>query len=811
MIRNYFKVAFRNLWRNKGYSAINIFGLATGLATCLVIILFITDELSYDRFYKNADRIYRINSDITFGGSNLHFTMTSDMMGQLLKKDYPQVEEYTRIYTNEGDKLIKKGNEFIDEFKIAYADSTFFNVFQLPSVEGDTKTALMEPNTIVISESAAKKYFADGHALGKVLEIKNGASTTPFKVTAVIKDMPANSHIGFDFLMSMKNADYQWGQLTSHNFRTYLLLKPGTDPKKFDKNFISYINNYLLPQVKQVMNINSMDDFKKAGNHIEYSMMPITRIHLYSDYTFEVNPPGNIRYVYIFGAVALFILVIACINFINLSTARSARRAKEVGIRKTLGTERKTLVIQFLIESTITVLISLVIALVITWQVLPFFNNISGKSITMANLLTPEIISIICLIPFVVGLLAGSYPALYLSGFNPIKVLKSNSAGAGFKKSMLRNALVVFQFTSSIILIISTIVIYNQLNYIQNKKVGFNKDQILIINGASALDNNAKAFKDEVLKMPGVISGTLSSFLPVSTSSRSDNTFSKDAVMDTKNGIDMQVWKVDYDYLKTMGMQMKKGRFFSKDFADSNAVVINETTAAFLGYDDPVGKKIYTIIDNNGNSKGLDIIGVVGNFNFESLRQKVGPLCMRLGNSTGLASFKISADAAKKLVPQIESQWKVMASGVPFSHRFLDDAFNQMYNEDQKIGKLAISFSMLAILIACLGLFGLATYIAEQRTKEIGIRKVLGASVSNVVNMLSKDFVKLVLLSSFIAFPLAWWAMNKWLQDFAYRTYLSWWIFLVAALTALFVALLTVSTQAIKAAVSNPVKSLRTE
>jgi putative ABC transport system permease protein len=566
-----------------------------------------------------------------------------------------------------------------------------------------------------------------------------------------------------------------------------------------------------LPQVKQAMNINSMDDFNKAGNHIVYSLMPITRIHLYSDYTFEVNPPGNIRYVYIFGAVALFILVIACINFINLSTARSARRAKEVGIRKTLGTERKTLVIQFLIESTITVLISLIIALGITWQVLPLFNSIAGKSITMAKLLSPGIIIVIFLIPFVVGILAGSYPALYLSGFNPIKVLKSNSAGSGFKKSALRNALVVFQFTSSIILIISTIVIYNQLNYIQNKKIGFNKDQILIINGASALDNSAKAFKEEVLRMPGVISGTLSSFLPVSTSSRNDNTFSKDAVMDSKNGIDMQVWTVDYDYIKTMGMEMVKGRFFSKDFADSDAVVINETTEAFLGYDNPVGKKIYTLIDNNGNSKAMNIIGVVGNFNYESLRQKIGPLCMRLGTSTGLASFKVSSDAAKKLVPQIESQWKTMAAGMPFSYRFLDDAFNQMYNEDQKIGELAISFSILAILIACLGLFGLATYIAEQRTKEIGIRKVLGASVANVVNMLSKDFIKLVLISSLIAFPVAWWAMHKWLQEFAYRTGVSWWIFLIAAMTALLVALLTVSFQAIKAALSNPVKSLRTE
>ena len=810
MIKNYFKIAFRSLWKNKGYSAINILGLAVGLATCLIIILFVFDELSYDRFYKNADNIYRINSDIKFGGANLHFVQTSDMMGQLLKKDYPQVEEYARLYNNNGDKLIKKGNEFIDELRVAHVDSTFFRVFDLPAVEGDPKTGLDEPNTVVITESVAKKYFNDVHVVGKTLEEKDGQSTRPYKITAVIRDILHNSHLNVEFFFSMKNVDYQWGQLTSHNFNTYLRLRKGTDYKAFQKNFTTYIDKYVLPEARAFMNITSMDEFRKSGNYLEYNLIPLTKIHLYSDYNFEITPPGNIQYVYIFGAVALFILLIACINFINLSTARSANRAKEVGIRKTLGTERRTLITQFLVESTLTVVISLLIAIGITWLILPFFNNVSAKSIRINELMDPRILSIIILIPFVVGLLAGSYPAAFLSGFNPITVLKGNT-NTSYKKSSLRNILVIFQFTTSIILIIGTIIVYRQLDYIQTKKLGFNKDQVLIINGTGALGNNAKAFKEDVLAMSGVKSGTLSSFLPVSSSSRNDNTYSKDAVMDSKNGIDMQTWTVDYDYINTMGMEIVKGRNFSKDFADSNSVIINETTAKFLGYGDPVGQKIYTFTDNNGSKTAFNIIGVVKNFHFESLRQNVGPLCMRLGENNYLTSFKIEAGNAKNLITQIESKWKSMAAGLPFSYRFLDDSFNEMYRNEQRIGKLAISFAILAIFIACLGLFGLATYMAEQRTKEIGIRKVLGASVGNVVSMLSKDFIILVLIASVIAFPVAWWAMHNWLQDFAYRISIGWWIFIAADVIALLIALVTVSSQAIKAALANPVKSLRTE
>ena len=813
MIKNYLKIALRNLWKNKGFSAINIFGLAVGLASCLLITLYVTDELSYDRYNKKADRIYRINSDLRFGGADLHMTETSDMMGELLKKDYPQVEEYTRIYNNEGDKLIKKGDEFIDEPRIAYVDSTFFDVFTLPAIEGNPNKALFEPNTVVLTETAARKYFNDVHAMGKILEIKNDATTIPFKVTAIIKDVPKESHFNFEVFLSMKNANYQWGQLTSHNFHTYLLLKPGTDYKAFEKHFDQYIDKYVLPYAQQFIKINNMAEFKKAGNKLDYSLMPLTDIHLKSDFNFEITPSGNIQYVYIFSVVALFILILACINFMNLSTARSAKRAKEVGIRKVLGTERKTLITQFLTESTITAFIALGIALLMAYLVLPFFNDIAAKSLSITNLFNKQVISFLLLLPFIVGLLAGSYPALFLSKFKPIIVLKSN-LNTGFKKSSLRNVLVVFQFAISIMIIIGTIIVYSQLHYIQTKQLGFNKNQVLIINGTNALGKNAQAFKNDVLAMEAVSSGTLSAYLPVTNSSRSDNSYSKEAVMNTQSGIDMQTWIVDYDYIKTMGMEIVKGRNFSKDYgSDSSAILITETTARMLGFDDPVGKTIYspTGIPGAGALVPVQIIGVVKDFNFESLRHKLGPLCMQLGNSNGLASFKVSTTNTKNLIAQIEKKWKQLAPGMPFSYRFMSDSFNEMYHSEQRVGNLAVVFAILAILIACLGLFGQVTYMAEQRHKEIGVRKVLGASVSNVVLLLSKDFLLLVTIAAVLAFPVAWWGMHKWLMDFEYRIHINVWIFVIAGMAALLIALLTVSYQAIKAALANPVKSLRTE
>jgi len=811
MLKNYLKIAWRNLRRNKVFSFINIVGLAIGLSCFLLISVYVLDELSFDKFYKNADRIYRINAHIRFGGTDLNFPFTSDMMGQMLKKDYPQVEEYARVYNSNGNKLVKKGDVYINEYKVCHADSTFFRIFDLPVIAGDVKNALNEPNTVVITEKIAKKYFGTPNAVGKTLET-NDNNKTLYKVTAVIKNVPDNSHFNFEFYFSMKNVDYEWGQFLSHNFHTYLLLRQGVSQKSVENKFTEYIDKYCIPQAKQFMQINSMDDLRKSGNNIEYYMTPVTKIHLYSTLQYEFLPGGNVQYVYIFSAVALFILIIACINFMNLTTARSANRAKEVGIRKVLGTEKKDLVSQFLVECTLMVLISMFIAIGIAYLVLPLFNSVSSKSMSLLNLFSPVILPLLILLPFVVGLLAGSYPAFFLTSFKPVEVLKGKLK-MGSRSGGLRNLLVVFQFFTSIFLIIATIVIYRQLHFIQTKNLGFNKGHVLIINDAYALKNNLTPFKNEILQLPGVTSGSISGFLPVTSSNRSDNTFSSSPVMDTKNGFDMQTWAVDYDYIKTMGMHITKGRCFSKDFgSDSSAVIINEATAKNLGRDDPIGKKIYsTYYSPNNDRIGYTIIGVVKNFNFESLKQNVGLLGFFLKSSTGLVSFKVNASNIPDVLKQVENKWKAMAPGMPYSYRFLDDAFNEMYSSEQKIGKIILIFSTLAILIACLGLFGLSTFIAEQRTKEIGIRKVLGSSVSSIVQLLSKDFIRLVAIAFVFAAPLAWWAMTKWLQDFANRTSITWWIFLLAGVLAFVIAIATVSFQAIKAALMNPVKSLRTE
>jgi putative ABC transport system permease protein len=809
MLRNYLKIAWRNLVKNKAYSVINITGLAIGLACFLLIALYVMDELSYDKFYPNADRIYRINSDIKFGGADLHMPVTSDMMGELLKKDYPQVEQYTRIYTFTGDKLVKKGNDYIDEENVAHVDSTFFSIFQLPVIEGDIKHALVEPNTVVINETTAKKYFGTTHVLGKTIEIKD--DKTPFyKITAVVKDIPKNAHFHFDFFFSMKNVDYNWGQITSHNFYTYIRLRKGTKYKAFEKNFDQYIEKYVLPYAKKFMNINSMDEFRKAGNSLEYSLIPLTDIHLHSDRSFELSANGNIQYVYIFSAVALFILIIACINFMNLTTAHSANRAKEVGIRKVLGTEKRNLIAQFLFESTLTVFISLIIAIVIVYAVLPLFNDVATKQMTAKSLFTPYILPLLIVLPFIVGLMAGSYPAFFLSAFKPIEILKGKLK-LGSKSGRLRSVLVVFQFAVSIILTVGTIVVYEQLDYIQTKNLGYNKNQVLVVNGISSLNDNVNAFKNDVLQLPGVVSGTLSGYLPVSNTYRSDNTFSKESVLTATSGFDMQNWSIDYDYIKTLGMQIIKGRNFSRDFGgDSNAVIINETTAKILGYANPIGKFLYESQDD-GSTKPHTIIGVVKNFNFETLHQNVGPLAFKLGGGFGFGAFKVNTSNIQNLVAQIQTKWKTLAPGLPFSYNFLNESFDKMYRAEQRVGKIALIFSVLAIFIACLGLFGLATFIAQQRTKEIGIRKVLGASIQGIVQMLSKDFVKLVIIAFVFAAPVAWWAMNKWLQSFAFRINISWWMFVAAGLGALLIALITVSFQAIRAAITNPVKSLRTE
>ena len=808
MLKNYLKVAFRNLIRFKTYSFINIAGLAIGIACCLLILLYIQNELSYDRFNKKADRIFRINTDLKFGATELAIPVCSDMMGPMLKQDFPQVEEYTRIYNFGGKKMVKKGNNFNTEQKIAYVDSTFFKVFTFPALAGNTDNILNEPNTVVITKSIAKKYFNTVDAVGKYIETDDNGRTL-YKVTAVIKDMPENSHFRFDFLFSMKNLNYDWGNFVSSNFHTYLLLKKGVDYKKFEKNFSIYNDKYVFPYAKKHIQVNSKEEFERAGNKIEYSLIPITKIHLYSKRIQEISPAGNIQYVYIFSAVALFILLIACINFMNLTTARSANRAREVGIRKVLGTERKSLIYQFLTESTLTALIAVILAIVIVYHVLSFFNNISGKELSINALYSSSILLFLLLLPFLIGLIAGSYPSFFLSRFSPIEIIKGRLS-SGSKGGGLRSALVVFQFAASIILITGTIIIYKQLNFIQNKNLGYQKDQVLIIDDVYNLGKNIEAFKNEMLKINGVTSGTISGFLPI-PSARNFSAFYNKAEMVSESGFTMQRWKIDYDYLKTLGIKLIKGRNFSPGFgSDSLSLIINEAAEKQLGYKDPLNEKLYTWV-GGGRLVSYNIIGVVKNFHFESFHQDIGPLCFVHGRNNDLASFKINAAQTPNILKEAEVIWKRMASGMPFSYKFMDDSFSEVYKAEQQVGTLALSFSILAIFVACLGLFGLATFLAEQKTKEIGVRKVLGASVPSILSMLSKEFTKWIVIANVIAWPLAYYFMNKWLQEFAYRIEIGWWIFALSGIIAIIIALLTVSIQALKAAIANPIKSLRYE
>lgn len=811
MLRNYFKIAWRNLIKNKGFTAINIIGLSMGIGCFIMISMYVIDELSYDRYHENADRIYRINSDIIFGGTEMSMAVTSDPMGEVLKNDYPEVENYVRFYASNGSKLIKKGNEFINESAVAHADSTLFNVFTLPAIVGDTNTALNSPNTVVITKTAANRYFGSPElAIGKFLETDDNGSTL-YNVTAVIEDMPRNSQFNFDFFFSMANVDYNFGNYLSHNFHTYVLLREGVDYKIFNKNFEEIIKKYLLPQAAQFIQISSMEEFEASGNKLEYALMPLTDIHLHSSRGIELSPNGNIQYVYIFSAAALFILLIACINFMNLTTARSSGRAKEVGIRKVLGSEKKALIGQFLTESTLIALLALFMGLLFVWLSLGWFNDISGKDMFMSSLLSPKFLIFIFVLPFIVGGLAGLYPAFFLSSFQPIKVLKGKLLSSGQKKNTLRNFLVVFQFATSMILIVGTIVIYKQLNHIQNSNIGFNKEQVLVVSNNGLTRETRQSLKNEIEQLTEVKSASFAGYLPVSSSSRSDTTFSTETVMTESNGFNMQYWNIDYDYMETIGMEMKSGRSFSRDFgSDSTGIILNETAVKLTGFQNPIGKKLYTT-DGDSTSQVFTIIGVVKNFNFASLRENVGALCFQLGNNSWETAYRFNTTDVSGLLTTIENKYKAAAQGMPFKYEFLDEAFDNMYRQERRVGTVALSFALLAIIIACLGLFGLATYIAEQRTKEIGIRKVLGASVTNIVKMLSTDFVKLVLLAFIIATPIAWWFMNKWLQDFAFRIDLNWLIFVATGFIALIVALITLSFQAVKAAVANPVDSLKTE
>ena len=809
MFKNYLKTAYRSLLKNRGFTILNIAGLSLGLATCLLIVFYVADELSYDRYNTKANRIYRVNEDLKLGENNVLYAVAMPPLAKTLKSEYSYVENTVRL-KNAGSKHVKKGSSNILENRMAFADPSLFDVFTLPMINGDPKSALAEPNSMVISESTALKYFNTTNVVGRTLTIEDKDF---YKITGVIKDIPTQSHFNFDFFISMATfPDSRSNEWLRSDYNTYVLLKDAADYKRLEAALPSFLNKFSGDQMRSQLHMD-IAAFEKGGSFFRLNLTPLTEIHLKSNRSGELGPNGTIQYVYIFSAIALFILLIACVNFMNLSTARSANRAREVGVRKVLGSPRKYLIAQFLTESVLLTFVATAIALVVSIALLPALNHLSSKVIAVNAHSLAWLVPALLVIALFVGVLAGSYPAFYLSAFQPIDVLKGKLAN-GFKGSGLRSFLVVLQFSISIFLIIGTLVIYNQLNYIQNKDLGYNRNHVLIIKNTFELNDQANVFKESVQQLPGVIDATLTSFLPTS-GQRNTSIFFKDAAFDQKKALFPQVWEVDEDYIKTLDMRMASGRSFSKQMlTDSSGIIVNESAAKFLELNDPINKPLYR--SNGGdqtvaNSKKYHIIGIVKDFNFNSLRDVISPVVFVMAHNTGTMAIRAQTKNLPALMSQIKSNWSALSPNVQMNFSFMDDDFNATYRTEQQVGVIFIVFTTMAIIIACLGLFGLAAYAAEQRTKEIGIRKILGASIAAITGMLSFDFIKMVVIAIVIATPIAWFAMNHWLQSFAYRANISWWIFVLAGIAAVFIALFTVSFQAVKAALANPVKSLKAE
>ena len=802
MIKNYFKMAWRSLLKQKGFSFINIFGLATGMACSLLIFLFVKDETSYDRFHHDAGQIYRVVKDfVNDDGSRLPDATTPPALAPAMQKDIPEVAITTRVFPGWGANfLIKYGDKKISEDKLYRVDSSFFDVFTFPFVHGNAKDAFKEVQSIVLTESSAKRYFGNDNPVGKILQIDRLGN---LMVTGVIKDVPHASHFHFDFLISTRkfggNIDADWG---FYNFYTYAKLKPNSDITAFSK------------KVQDVYKRNTTD-----GTNIFY-VQPLTDIHLTSNLKWELEPNSDKLYVYVFTVIGIFILLIAGINYVNLTTAKASVRAKEIGVRKVTGALRSSLIAQFLVESVITCFLAAVLAIIFAQLLLPVANALTLKQLTVIG--NPGVLGYMLVGVLLLGMIAGFFPAIYLSSFKPIAVLKGLKVSEKGTLS-LRKTLVVVQFTISIVLIIGVLIISQQMRYLQSAKLGLNKEQVIVVKNADAMTATQRnVFQNTLLQVQEV--------KKVATSDGvvgGQNWTNSMSVKGSQNSQLVNFLNVSYDFPDVLGIEMKEGRSFSSNFpADTlnngipggpleqniGSIILNETAVKDLGVTAPaVGKQI--LWDSDADTMYyVTIVGVAKDFHFTSLRNEIKPFAF-VNNSKRAANFtiKLFTDNVQSSLAQIENTWKKLLAERAFEYYFLDETYAKLYQSEERFQKVFINLVILGIIIACLGLLGLTTFSAQQRVKEIGVRKVLGASVPHVVALLSKDFLKLVLIALVLAVPVAWWLMNEWLKDFAYRINIEWWIFLVAAVIAIIIAFVTISTQAIKAAISNPVKSLRTE
>ena len=788
MIKNYFKIAWRNLIKSKSFSILNIVGLSTGMACSILILLWVQNEVSYDQFHTDSERTYRF----IVSSGDFKTAVSSAGMGPDLRDELSEIESVVRI-TKFKNVLFKVDDAVYEENRFMYVDSNFLSFFDFPLLRGRKNTALNDPNTIVLTESMAKKYFGEQDALGKTIRLNNSEN---WKVTGILKDLPPNSHFKFDFIAPISTIakdDQNFVNKTWGNFNYYSYFK-------LNKNVSSSETGVIDLEKK----INAIADERLDNGAFVFRLQPLEDIHLHSDFQLDVAGHGNSQYVNIFFIVALFILVVACINFMNLATARSAKRAKEVGLRKVIGAQRSQLIGQFLSESVLLSFISLILAIGLVFLALPYFNEISGKALGIDVSDGSFWLSLLAIV-VLTGLFSGSYPALYLSGFSPVKVLQGNLKTSG-GNLFFRNSLVTVQFVISAVLIVGTGVVYNQLNFIKDKNLGFDKNNMIIVPFRGEMSGKQDALRAPLEENPLLSKYTIFNDMPTNLGTGTiDITWEG---KDENDGLVIPDLRIDANFIDLFDIEVLAGRGFSKAFSENNEnFIINETLMGLMG------KNRNTIIGEKfkfNDVEGL-IVGVVKDFHFKPLQYDIEPLVLREQKYGGYLAIRTTMGQTQLSITALESIHKELNPAFPFSYSFLDADLENMYDGEQQMGKIFNILAILAIFISCLGIYGLSAFMAEQRVKEIGIRKVLGATTLGLVNLLSKDFFKLVLLALVIAIPLSWYYLNEWLQAFAYHINLSWWMFLVAGLAVLLITLITVSYQSIRTALANPVESLRTE
>lgn len=805
MFKNYLLTTLRTIIKHRGFTFINVTGLAIGMACCIMILLFITDELSYDRYHKNANQIYRAGIDGRLGDRDFMTYTTAAPFARTMVDEFPEVINATRFLSG-SNKLITYGDRNFIEDGVYYTDSTVFDIFSWKMIKGNPKTALAGPNSIVFTESMAKKYFGDEDPMDKTVTFDNDRE---FNVTGIIKDVPHNSHFHFDFLASLSTFEWSRNEYwLSDQYASYLLLDKGFTDADVEAKIHDFVLKYVGPQVEESLGI-SLEEWEKSGNRYGYFLEPLTGIYLNSDATMHMEPVGDKRYVIIFSIVAIFILIIACVNFMNLTTAKASNRAKEVGIRKVAGAHRGQLIFQFLNESFFLSIFAMIIALVLVYLLLPGFNNIIQKELTINYLSNWEYILGIILMTLFVGFFAGSYSSISLSSFNVLTVLKGKIQ-TGKKSAFFRSGLVVFQFAISVGIIIATIIVYNQLIYMQNKKLGFEKENVIVIERPNALGDQLETFKEELLRFPDIYAVGATTTVPGKDFNGS--VFQRENAK-SEEMIHFQRMNADYDFPKAIGMKIKEGRYFSKEYpGDSACVVINESAVKSLGYDNPVGKFIIGY-GNSDEQIRFQIIGIMEDFHTQSLRERIPNVVMFYPENyyASYMAVKVKNSDINKTLKTLEEKWQEFLPQQPFDYFFMDDHFNSLHSAESRTGKILGIFSVLALFIASLGLFGLSSFISEQRTKEIGIRKVLGSTLSEILILLSKQFTRWIIIANIIAWPATYYFMDKWLQNFEYRIDINLILFVIAGLASIFIALLTVSYQTVKAASANPVNSLRYE